>query len=372
MNKYTIVYGFNENVKFDNNVILIEPRKKFMDIIHKNKKEKMIFIPKILMGSNVSRQVILYALDDKYSVLERPSNAITSREEVYTTSLSNIIKTHDIKEISQFVINIQIDNIKDVLDNIVLYNKIVKKIFTSYDYINSNLLNYFNIIQGDEIYKMVYEHKNINIKNPNICLFPCHKITFENDHNDHNDDKNYKNDKNYNDDKNYKNYKNYKNDKNYKNFFNFIKMYNIDILIGGGKLINDTCMCCIKNVRRDDEKEIYENLMQNLNLIFLNECIKINNKSLDIIIQFNPMYLIMQDTFEINYPIENDILYVYKQHDIIYGNKDTMYNLYNVLKSDEFKKYIKEKQILRGKLYKFFSKNYFYDYISKIFNLILK
>jgi hypothetical protein len=341
MNKYTIIYGFNKNQKFDNdNVILIEPRKIFIDTL---KKEKFIFIPRVLMGSNVSRQVDMYAMDNnRYSVLKRPL-AITSREIVYTTSLTNIIKTYDIKEISQIIINIDIDNIKDVLDNIVLYNKIIKKITCSKDNIHlktSLLLNYFNILEDG-----VYEHKNINMKNPNICLFPCHKYTFE------------------------ECLQNVQ--ENYINFFKFIKMYDIHMLTKGGSIITNDHVN-IQNVRKENETEIYEiyeNLVNNLHLIFLNEQ---GNNTLDIIIQFNPTCLITQNTFEIVYPIENDILYVYKQHDIIYGNKDTMYNLYNVLKSNEFKDYIEERKVSRGKLYKFFSKNYFYEYISKIFQLHIK
>lgn len=342
MNKYTIIYGFDTKQSYeayDNKIILIEPRKRFIDKI---KKEKITFISKIPMGSNISRQVVLYTSKDNHIVLEKP-NAFTSREEVYTTSLSNIIKMYNIKEISQFVINIKIDNIKEVLDNILSYNKIIKKISTCYNHddIDCNLLSYFNMIENG-----IYEHKNINIEKPNICLFPCHKITFEE----------YCNDE--------------IKDDNYINFYNFVKMNDINILTKGGRITSD--ICSIKNVKKNNEIEIYENLINNLHLIFLNDCMTINNKNIDVIIQFNPLYLITQDNFEIIYSIENDILYVYKQHDIIYGNKDTMYNLYNVLQSKEFKEYIEEKKVLKKKLYSFFSKNYFYDYISKIFNLVIK
>lgn len=335
MNKYTIIYGFDTIQSiFDNKTILIEPRKRFIDKI---KKEKITLVSKVLMGSNISRQINLYTLDDYNIVLENPK-AFTSRDEIYTTSLSNIIKMYNIQEISHLVINIKIDNIKEVLDNTVLYNNIIKKISMCHDETDCHLLSYFNIIQ-----KGIYEHKNINIRKPNICLFPCQKISCE--ENNNKDDKN----------------------DNYKNFFDFVKLYDINILTKSGKIINDKCS--IQNVKKNNEIEIDENLVNNLHLIFLSEQ---GNKSLDIIIQFNPLYLITQNNFEIIYPIENDILYVYKQHDIIYGNKDTMYNLYNVLKSNEFKDYIERAKVTRGKLYKFFSKSYFYDYISKVFNLIIK
>lgn len=336
MNKYTVIYGFDENQQFDIDnqyVILIEPRKKFIDNL---KKKNVKLESRILMGTNISRQVILYdSGNNNYSVLKRP-NVIVSREDVYTTSLINIIKKYNIKEIEQIIINIKIDNINQILDNVIVYNKMIKNI-VCFENVDSDLLNYYNIIQQG-----IYQHKNINKDDPNICLFPCNKILFE--EGDIND--------------------------NYKNFYNFVKMNDINILTNNGKMLNDTCS--ITNIKKSNEIEIYENLVNNLHLIFLNDCITINNKNFDIIIQFNPLYLITHDTFEIIYPIENDILYVYKQHDIIYGNKDTMYNLYNVLKSNEFKEYIEREKMSRGKLYKFFSKNYFYDYITKIFNVIIK
>jgi len=341
---HTIIYGYNKNIidsiinSTNSIVILIEPRKKYMDNILNLKKtnDKIIFIPKVLMETNVLRQVILYSKNDnEYTVLQKP-NVITSRQDVYTTSLSNIIKGHDIKQVDEIIINITIDNIQKVLDNIISFSNIITKIhIATGQTLQCELLT--TCFKSDNT--DVYYHNNIGLEIPKIYLFPSQQFHFIK--------------------------KNQQLNSHYINFFQFIKRYNINIT--NEVLINETDETNVDIKKNDVLKvELYEHMLNNLHTIFSN--IKhINN---DIIMQFNPDYLIIHDTFNINYSTEDDILYIYKQYDIIYGNKNTMYNLYMLLKSDEFKNYIKEKQILKGKLYKFFVKQYFYDYITKIFKVI--
>ena len=69
------------------------------------------------------------------------------------------------------------------------------------------------------------------------------------------------------------------------------------------------------------------------------------------------------------YPLQDNILYVNKMFDIIYGTKNCMFMLYQILKSKYFTDYINTKIEEKKTLFKIFSKRYFYDYISKIFLL---
>ena len=69
------------------------------------------------------------------------------------------------------------------------------------------------------------------------------------------------------------------------------------------------------------------------------------------------------------YPLQDNVVYVNKAFDIIYGTKNCMFMLYQILKSTYFTDYIEEKIKEKPSLFKIFSKRYFYDYIEKIFVL---
>ena len=87
----------------------------------------------------------------------------------------------------------------------------------------------------------------------------------------------------------------------------------------------------------------------------------------DIIIQFNQKYFTTNKTLQIMYPLLDNVVYINKVFDIIYGTKNCMFMLYQILKSKYFTDYIEEKIVEKKTLFKIFSKRYFYDYISKIF-----
>ena len=317
-----IVYGYDPSIyDIKEPVILIEPRKRFIDKI---KKDNITLVTKILMDKNILRTVDLY---NDNTVIEKPPS-LSSKEIVYTTSLTNVIKMYNIKSIECLIINIDIDNISSVLDNAIAYNHIIKKIKGNVK--ECELLKYF--IKNDN---SEYCHKNLGLEIPNICLYTTPNVEcVQNNSPEH-------------------------------KFLNFIDRYNMIVLVNG-KLYKGNNINFKKQVSKID---IYDYISENLQKILLNECLTINDKKIDIIIQFNPDYLIMNDIFEIKYPLEDNILHVKKSQDIIYGNKNTMCMLYNMLKSDEFKIYIEEKKALKGKLYKFFSKTFFYEYLHKHFNI---
>jgi hypothetical protein len=117
----------------------------------------------------------------------------------------------------------------------------------------------------------------------------------------------------------------------------------------------------------ENHEYIYDKILYNLENIF-NNYKEIEHTN--IIIQFNSNYYIKNDYFQINYEIEDALLFVNKEFDIIYSSKNCMHMLYEIIKSKYFKEYIDEQKEKKTKLFKFFSKRLFYEYISKIFKIV--
>jgi hypothetical protein len=67
------------------------------------------------------------------------------------------------------------------------------------------------------------------------------------------------------------------------------------------------------------------------------------------------------------YPLKDNVLYINKLYDIIYGTKNCIYMLYQIIKSKYFSDFLELKKLARPKLFTIFSKLYFFEYISKIF-----
>jgi hypothetical protein len=67
--------------------------------------------------------------------------------------------------------------------------------------------------------------------------------------------------------------------------------------------------------------------------------------------------------------IKKNIIYINKMYDVIYGSKNCMYMLYQIIKSKYFSDYLDNKKSVNPKLFKIMTKRYFYEYIGKIFYL---
>ena len=372
---YKLIYGYKkdclkdiENVE-NSHVILIEPRSEYIDEIKKLKQKSdikgdFILITKVLVKENSLSETILYFNKDTGVYSMKKDDLIINgvnlfnikKYVVHTTSIENIIKQFNIQNIESLIININIENCNEILQSIESYNHILSKIHVNslINYKCKILDNFYCQIENENT---IYTHKNLNIKLPNILLYLSDNVV---------------------------------ECKQIKEMSLFLKQYKMNLVInlketGSNStkkiILYPESINYIENIKPKPGKvslAYYENIINNL------ECIFDKNKSipcpltrsalrveleLDMIIQFNSKYFNSKNTLQIMYPLQDNILYVNKMFDIIYGTKNCMFMLYQILKSKYFTDYINTKIEEKKTLFKIFSKRYFYDYISKIFVL---
>jgi hypothetical protein len=385
-----IIYGYLDNCldKYqDSPVLLIEPRSDIIDILKKDlkditKNKNIILISKMLLEKDLMTESILYfnKEENKYftnneKLLVMGTNYFNVKKyKVFTTSINNIILQYNIQNINSISININVQNCNKILDSIIPFNHIISNI------IISDTVNMFsdNCKLLENFYKkenLTFTHKNLNIKLPNIGMYiNCNgKI------------------------------------KNNKEISLLVQQYKMNLIImrkNNSFIIPYPESITIINNDHDHDvhsKIYHENIIRNFECIFnkdenlkeqitvtnnqneqINENVnetgnqneqnqQINKKNkidigeLDIIMQFNPKYFDNNKTLQIMYPLKDNILYINKVFDIIYGTKNCIYMLYQILKSKYFSDFLEVKKIAKPKLFTIFSKMYFFEYISKIF-----
>lgn len=349
-----IIYGYTPNClnNSDNSpILLIEPRNEFIDIIKNLRKQNVILISKALVKSKISSETLL--LYDKsnhnYWIPEddlniKGNNCFNIKKYViFTTTIEQLISQYRIQNIQDFIVNLNILNIFNVLDSILQYNHILSQISISTGiHIDkqSKILLYYNSKIDDEAKLTIYQHKNLNLTLPNIGIY------FLNENNI----------KNTNDDLSL-----------------FVKQYKMNIIINN----DDTDKTLIAYPDSIQFIESDEKLNNNLSKVFHENVISILDKvfsngakisvNLDIIIQFNQKYFTSKRTLQIMYPLKDDTIYIHRPYDIIYANKNCMFMIYQILKSKYFTDYMETKQKEKPVMFKFLCKKYFYDYLSTIF-----
>ena len=385
-----IIYGYLDNCldKYqDSPVLLIEPRSDIIDILKKDlkditKNKNIILISKMLLEKDIMTESILYfnKEENKYftnneKLLVMGTNYFNVKKyKVFTTSINNIILQYNIQNINSISININVQNCNKILDSIIPFNHIISNI------IINDTVNMFsdNCKLLENFYKkenLTFTHKNLNIKLPNIGMYINGKI------------------------------------KNNKEISLLVQQYKMNLIImrkNNSFIIPYPESITIINNDHDVHSKIYhENIIRNFECIFnkdenikenlkfitvtnnqnqqINENVnenvnetnnqnqqiiktnKIDIGELDIIMQFNPKYFDNNKTLQIMYPLKDNILYINKVFDIIYGTKNCIYMLYQILKSKYFSDFLELKKIAKPKLFTIFSKMYFFEYISKIF-----
>ena len=309
--------------------------------------------------------------EDKYftkndkNLLVRGTNYFNVKKyNVFTTSINNIILQYNIQNIDSLVININVENCNDILDSLIPFNHIISNIVIN-DNVNIDLekckiLENFKTNEDSPTFTegirrqdnvKSFSHKNLNIKLPNIGMFFNGKL------------------------------------KNNKEITLLVQQYKMNLIIIKKKdsyIVPYPESITILNNNQDNtySKIYHENIIHNLDCIFNfnaqndknedNRLIKseeIAVGDLEIIIQFNTKYFDNNKTLQIMYPLKDNVLYVNKVYDIIYGTKNCIYMLYQIIKSKYFSDFLEEKNTSRPKLFTIFSKIYFFEYISKIFVL---
>ena len=371
-----IIYGYVDKCldKYQDSpnvyVLLIEPRVDIIDRLKKPYPKNIILVSKMLLEKNLLTESILYFNKEqeryftKNDVLfvDGTSYFNVKKYNVFTTSINNLIIQYNIQNIISISININIQNCNEILDSIIPFNHIISNIIIN-DTVNlfsENCKILQNFYKKDDL---TFTHKNLNIKLPNIGMFinGNKKITQCN-----------------------------------KKISLLIQQYKMNLIITRKKnsfIIPYPESMTICNVCDTYSKIYHENIIQNLECIFCknetnqqsetnelitnqqsetNELItnvkKLTDISeLDIIIKFNTKYFDNNSTLQIMYPLKDNILYVNKVFDIIYGTKNCIYMLYQILKSKYFSDFLEVKKVAKPKLFTIFSKIYFFEYISKIF-----
>lgn len=367
-----IIYGYVDNLDFldtknDCINIIIEPRKQYIDKFYKSnlQNSNIIFIKK-LIGIDKVRECILYCNNttnkydiDKTENLGDIDKNILSKEVVYQTTFKEIINTYNIQNIKCLIINIDIVNLDKVFKDLIVFNHVISKIkLKSLEYSNNEFFDNFerqkysiedsrDTNSYSEKEYAIFCHKNLNIALPSIAMY-------------------------------FSNFDNFSN--NIEKIKLLIHQYQIKLIVNENDTSNNSDIYkiqsysdCVnkletyKNIKinNNNKQPYFEKIVNNLENIF--EKSNIETDSVDIIIQFTPKFLNTK-ILQIMYPLKDNMLYINKAFDIIYSTKNCMYMLYQILKSKYFTDYIEQKRAnIKPNLFNFFSKNYFYEYISKIF-----
>jgi len=307
------------------NIVLVEPRKMFLDQIRPvlHRLPHVILVPKLLTHDNSNKEQTMYVCDTQGThafLVNYPEDAvISSKEKCYTTSVCNIIRDHKIQVIDQLIINLITDNTKEILTNACVYDHIIS-------YLHVRTSTYFDDTQFDSnCFRKDTSHsqdgysrfvnKNLNVPLPQIAMYLTEPVPQDCQ----------------------------------SKFDLLIAQYNITIL----------------PLPYLSKKEApYDFTANNLETIFTDTKL---NTCFDIFMQFNPRYLNNSEVFKLFFPLKPDVIYLNRPYDIIYTTKNGAHMLYQILKSTYFTDHMSDLERNRKAIFKLFRKQYFYDYISKIF-----
>lgn len=328
----SILYGYSEkfldNINQESPIIIIEPRSQMIDKVKTLKHKNIILISKLLVHDIDYIETTFYCKSGNYYL---ECNKYDKRYITYTITPETIISEYKIQNIEQFIVNLNISNITNVLDNLISYNHIISNIIIKCDNpIESKIMNFYNN-NGDG----KYSHKNLKMKLPNIGLYFLTDSM-----------------------------------SNFDNLELLVNQYKMNVVVNDVIVSYPKSVTVLKeNINLKVDKVYFQNIVNILTGIFNNanstEDVKVDD--LDIIIQFNPKYFLHKKTLQIMYPIRNDTIYINRVYDVMYATKDCMYMIYQILNSKYFTDYINVKKNERPKFFTTFSKKYFYEYLEKIF-----
>ena len=337
--RYNILYGYNRdefvklhiNQKEDDIIMVIEPRGLYIEKFKKEFKtsDNIILLSKMIINNSQIFRSVLYKENDFFSI--EKNEKYERREEVFCVTLTYIINHYEIQNIENFIIDIPIIEINEMLlSDFFLYSHLISNVKIrkniQFDISDNFLPIAKEAIDNEYDY---YENRNLDIDLPNICVYitdyPSTNI-------------------------------------NKPKLLQMIKQYEIETLLDD-ELVSfeniDEKMVDFQNTSKFTIQQVPDQLEK----IF-------KKKYYDIIIQFNTKYFQSKPFFQLMYPVSQNVLYIDRNIDIIYGNGKTMYKLYEMMYSNEFKEYMKMKKLSKPKLYNLFERRYFYDYLITQFKTL--
>lgn len=342
--RYCILYGYdrdiflnittnqqNDNTEHEENVIIIvEPRGQYIEQFKKEFKvsQKVILEPKLIISDKLKLSCDLYKKDKLYSIdyLEN----YTKRENVFCTTFSSLIDKYSIQSISNFIITFHLTDLDTMLKEFFLYHHFINNVQLQKN-IRFNISNGFVEVKGNENENgssILYANRNLDLDLPSICMYII----------DYPD-----------------------NSINKPKLLQMIKQYEIELLH------NDELVPFDEIEELVESKEILTKEKFNIRMIPDKIENVIKKKYYDIIIQFNTKYFQFKPFFQLLYPLKENVLYIDQGIDIIYGTGKTMYKMYEMMYSQEFKEYMTKKREQKGKVYHFFEKKFYYEYLLSHF-----
>lgn len=310
MGSFIIIYGYSDvalqTLQHDkSNILLIEPRKGYIDLCktasYHNK--NITVLAKCLDETTTER--LMYNSGNKCFLNLEDKCPNFKREKVFTLSFHDLVKQYDIQNISEFHIQINIDNIN------TLFTSAKRHLFMiSHIHINNTISSFddetisFNFRKDTA---QSYTNKNLSIPLPNIYMFVMDATSPPHD---------------------------------YEKLF---QKYNI-------RLVNDTTV---------SKKNFINSIIQILKLY-----VSLDNNVSEIGLITNGSFLNNDQNISVLYPLKNNELYVDKSSDVIYASKTCLFMLYQILHSNHFQEYMQEKKTERKKLFYLYEKRYFWEYIE--------
>jgi len=315
INRKTIIYGWSDNTNIrmlleEKDTILIEPRKHILDSL-----------PPIA-GTLIKKAIYNKAIETTMHVdvahtyhFHVAPNDEVRRERVFTTSIYDLFVTHKIVHVGEFIFNIDIGNIDQVLGELSLFNHIVSKVSFVRACEHPFLHNFIGPSEEDSEF-VTYTHKNVNVPLPKICMCDFGETL------------------NYNETA-----------RSY-----FTQQYLIRELKVPTKITkNNHFHDCVKQVL----ETFFDSPLKESDIVVINNNSFFSSKRL--------MYPIL-------YPLQTDVIYMIKEFDILYGTRSTMFLLYELVSSKEFADFL-SLQTNRRPILRYTSKRMFYDYIEKVFRV---
>ena len=182
----SIIYGYIndclDDVDQDSPVLIIEPRNEMIDKIKLLKRKDIILIPKIL-GEMCDSEKFFYFNNKTgvYSLNKQDwDKSIVKTYKGYTISPESIISDYKIQNVKKLIVNLNVTNLEWILDNLYVYNHIISNITINNLNCNSKMLLYYDSQVFET--KTEYNHKNLNIKLPNIGLYFLKKTKSNDQH----------------------------------------------------------------------------------------------------------------------------------------------------------------------------------------------
>lgn len=328
-----VIFGFFNFEQFDNDTstILVEPRKAIIDDIRFKLPPNVQLVPKLITKESVTSEKVMYAYSRINSVCRyttvAPSvaNQYVAKERVFTTNLKNIIVDNKIVCINQLVWNLATDDWAECLDTITAYSHIINEIcfnrlLTTFDYESCKFLKDNFDANPAEASAGSFLNNTTDIGRPRISATLIDNVP-----------------------------------QNKMAEYELLqKHYDMTI----------TTSPQTKSLFQSKTKYIYEKISEVLEGYFD------TSDAPDVIMIFNPK-IMSSKNFGIKYPILEDTLYVNRDLDLIYSNKNNMFLLYELIRSESFVEDMESiKRQKKEVMFRIFQKRHFYDYVGRIFNIV--